>query len=291
MDSNNIKLFVKNYIKEPILYPLKDIKNIFVGAFILFLCLIVQFMDILRTCTEYPDAISQSIILFLTSLPFSVLIYGYVGLVIKNTLNNNNFLPSWKSLKSIILMGVKINAILLFILFVIFTFYFLKSSSIFYACGDIFYILWVFYYPVGWDDFVIALINLKFIIFSSYTYLLALILVISTTFLLILNAISNGMRNILNLKMIKKLLSVEYFGVLFIVFLYFLISKVMYLIYAYMHATNFNFHLIFTLEHYFILSNFSSESLILGFIRKFLQFYFLVVVGRTLGNYAKKLKI
>ena len=89
MDSNNIKLFVKNYIKEPILYPLKDIKNIFVGAFILFLCLIVQFMDILRTCTEYPDAISQSIILFLTSLPFSVLIYGYVGLVIKNVIEGN----------------------------------------------------------------------------------------------------------------------------------------------------------------------------------------------------------
>jgi len=287
MDSNNIKLFVRNYIKEPILYPLKDIKNIFIGAIMLFLCLIVQIIAMLITSTDYPDAISQSIILFLVSLPFFIFIYGYVGLVIKNTLDNNS-LPSWKNLKSIILIGVKINTILLFVLLIIFIAYFIKSSSMIYAYRNIYDILWIFYYPAGWYNFIDVLIYLMHIIFSLNKYLF-LILVIPITILLILNAIANEMKNILNLRMIKKLLSVEYFGVLFIVLIYFLISNVMYLIYAYMSIIDFDFP--FTLGHYFILSALSLEDLTLEFIRKFLQFYFLVVIGRTLGNYAKKAKM
>ncbi|AIJ05619.1 hypothetical protein JH146_0773 [Methanocaldococcus bathoardescens] len=238
--------------------------------------------------TEYPDSLFQSIILFLTSIPFSILIYGYVGLVIKNILNNNNSLPSWKNLKSIILMGFKINAILLFVLLAIFMFYFLKSYSIFDALGDILYILWIFYYPMSCYNITIALMSIMYVIFCPSIYSLALILVIPIALLLILNFISNGIKNILNLGTVKKFLCLEYFKVLFVIFIYFLISNLMYVIYAYITITDFN--LSFALQRYFIFSDLSLESLILIFIRKFIQFYFLVVIGKTLGNYAKKHK-
>ncbi len=278
----NIKIFIKNYIKEPILLPLKHIKEIFIGAFILLLCSTVGLVSI--TAFGFMNSTSQSIVLFLISLPFSVLIYGYVGLIIKNILEDKNYLPSWMDLKSIILIGVKINILLLLILFVIFIFYLLfERFSIIYAYWDVENILWVLYYPIGTIYFEATLLNNVYTFYPNI-HLLILILTILITPLLTLNIINNGIKSILNIKLIKNIISFEYLKVLVVILLYFLISNTIYLIYTYTCLYN---NLSSKLMYLFF-PNFSIESFILEFIRKFLIFYFLVVIGETLGKYAKK---
>ncbi|AEH06423.1 hypothetical protein [Methanothermococcus okinawensis] len=98
----NFKSFTINYIKEPFLFPLKDIKKLFIGALILTICYLFQiFMMLTAYCIfQIYCATPQEIIDFLSILPFSILIYGYIGLIITD--DNGDSLPKWSDLKSII---------------------------------------------------------------------------------------------------------------------------------------------------------------------------------------------